>query len=354
MLISLAVDNFRCIRSAEIEFDSRATGIHGPNAAGKTSLLEAIFFLSHGRSFRSSIRAELISAGADRLRIVGSLEDAFGKRLIAGLEFDGAEIQLRLGGSTAPAAQLARVLPVQVIDPSVHRILEEGSSRRRRLIDWGVFHVKPHFLESWRKYQRVLAQRNALLQKAAIDSELRAWDVALIESAVPVHQYRCDYVDLLMPTFERMASELLDEPVTIRYRQGWTTDASLADALAKSRSRERRQRTTTVGPHRADVSIDVSGAAARKRVSRGQQKLLAAALILSQIELRAVTEPSPVCLLLDDPAAELDVDNLGKLLRIVSRTPAQVVVTSLLEPSFPELPLGRSFHVEQGKIRQVV
>ena len=353
MLESLAVNHFRCITAAEIGFDSRVTAIHGPNASGKTSLLEAIFFLSHGRSFRSPVRQELISAGADRLRLVGSLQQDE-LQTVAGLEFDGEQMQLRMGGQATQAWQLARALPVQIIDPSVHRILEEGSARRRRLIDWGVFHVKPQFLDSWRKYQRVLAQRNALLQKSASDSELQVWDRALVEASTAVHRDRLDYLELLAPRFERLGGELLSSPVTIHYRFGWPAEVEFADALGAARLRERRQRTTVVGPHRSDVSIGVDGVVAKKHVSRGQQKLLASALILAQIELRAETAPAPVCLLLDDPAAELDGDNLGRLLRVIERMPAQIVVTSLVEPSFPQLPVGRSFHVEQGKFRQVI
>jgi len=354
VLTSLTIDSFRCIQSAELSFDSRATGIHGANASGKTSLLEAIFFLSHGRSFRSNVRTELIAAGAKTMRVVASLQLGADRSIVAGVEVDGAGTQLRLAGQASTASQVARALPVQVIDPSVHRILEEGSARRRRLIDWGVFHVKPQFLESWRKYQRVLAQRNALILSNVQDSALHVWDASLISSAAAVQSYRDEYIRFLAPRFEKLASELLELPVTIRYRQGWPADSSLAEALEQSRLRERRQRTTVVGPHRADVAIEVDGVVGRKRVSRGQQKLLAAALILAQIQLRAVSEELPVCLLLDDPAAELDVDNLGKLLRVVEQTPAQVIVTSLVEVHFPQLPIGRSFHVEQGKFRQVI
>jgi len=288
------------------------------------------------------------------MRVVASLQTQNDRSIVAGVEVDSSSCQLRLAGESSTASEVARVLPVQVIDPSIHRILEEGSARRRRLIDWGVFHVKPHFLDSWRKYQRVLAQRNALIQNNAADSALHAWDPGLIASASAVQRDREEYVHLLTPYFESLASDLLELPVTVRYRQGWPADQSLAAALEMSRTRERRQRTTVVGPHRADAVIEVDGVIARKRVSRGQQKLLAAALILSQIQLRATIEPLPVCLLLDDPAAELDVDNLGKLLRVVERTPAQVIVTSLAETHFAQLPMRQSFHVEQGGFRQVI
>ena len=300
------------------------------------------------------MRAELIAAGARTLRVVASLQSSAERTVTAGIEVTGAESQLRLAGESSTASQVARALPVQVIDPSIHRILEEGSARRRRLIDWGVFHVKPQFLDSWRKYQRALAQRNSLIQSGAPDGSLAAWSSALISNAVGVQNDRAEYIQLLTPYFEQLATGLLELPVTIRYRQGWPVEMSLADALEASRSRERRQRTTVVGPHRADVVIEVDGVIARKRVSRGQQKLLAAALILSQIQLRALYESEPVCLLLDDPAAELDVDNLGKLLSVVGATPAQVIVTSLVETCFEQLPMRRSFHVEQGKFRQVI
>jgi DNA replication and repair protein RecF len=353
VLASVKVENFRCIRHAALEFDARVTGISGPNASGKTSLLEAIFFLSHSRSFRSPIRSELISTGASALRIVGSVATSAGST-VAGIEFGGDERSWRLSGQQASAWQIAKVLPVQVIDPSVHRILEEGSARRRRLIDWGVFHVKPQFLEHWRKYQRVLAQRNALIRAGASESAISVWTEGLVLHAPAVHADRLAYIDLLRPRFEVLAAELINEPVSLMYRQGWAIDQELVEALEKAKVRDRRQRTTVVGPHRADVEIHVAGTLAKKRISRGQQKLLAAALILAQIDLRASTEQSPVCLLLDDPAAELDVDNLGKLLRVVERIPAQIVVTSLNEERFSGLPIGRAFHVEQGQFRPVL
>lgn len=352
MLASIAIENFRCVQSAVLELDPCATGISGANASGKTTLLEAIFFLAHSRSFRSATRAELITAGAPGFQIVASLTTPTGKST-AGTAFDGSELTLRLRGEETPAWQLAKALPVQVIDQSVHRVIEEGSLRRRRLCDWGVFHVKPTFLDAWRRYQRVLAQRNVLLRTGAPDAAIAVWSEALIAAAPAVHIHRQDYLTLLGPLFESLAAELIDQPVTLSYRQGWPNDLSFAEALVKSKARERRARTTNVGPHRADVQIQIDDVPAKQRVSRGQQKLLASALILAQIELLARVDPLPVCLLLDDPAAELDVDNLGKLLNVVKRTPAQLVITSLHNRRFETLPMGRVFHVEQGRIRQI-
>ena len=108
--------------------------------------------------------------------------------------------------------------------------------------------------------------------------------------------------------------------------------------------------TTTVGAHRADLVIRVDGVLARDRVSRGQQKVLASALILGQIRaLARLTGQSETCLLLDDPAAELDVDKLGKLLQAIEQIPAQLIVSSVTETGLRGIEIGRKFHVEQGR-----
>ena len=154
MLTAIDIENFRCIRSAHLELDPGATGIVGENGSGKTSLLEAIYFLSHGRSFRASQREKLLPPQADFLRVVGRVETPRGC-LVAGVEYGRQGTRVNLAGQgVSGIAEIAEILPVQVIDPGVHRLIEEGSARRRRLLDWGVFHVKHEFLGVWRRYQR--------------------------------------------------------------------------------------------------------------------------------------------------------------------------------------------------------
>lgn len=354
MLEAITVDNFRCITAANLALDERATGIIGANASGKTSLLEAIYCLAHGRSFRGAVRADLVRRGAKSTRIVATLSDSH-RTVVAGVEFDASgSSETRLNAQSAPAWQFAQAIPTQIIDPSVHRLLEEGSLRRRRLMDWGVFHVKPLFIDEWRRYQRALAQRNAALKAGASAANLGAWTEALVTHSHAVHASRSQYIEQLIPSFRLVSADLLGEPAELFYRRGWNDGLQLLEAVNQSRGRELRQKTTVVGPHRADLDIRWGDASARQRVSRGQQKLLAAALILAQIELRSRTAASPVCLMLDDPAAELDVDNLGKLLKAVAGIPAQLILTSLEEVRFNGIQLGRTFHVEQGRFRQVI
>jgi DNA replication and repair protein RecF len=349
VLTTIDIENFRCIRSAHLELDSHATGIVGENGSGKTSLLEAIYFLAHGRSFRASQREKLLPPQADFLRVVGRVQTRRGE-LVAGVEYGRQGTRANLAGQgISGIAEIAEILPVQVIDPGVHRLIEEGSARRRRLLDWGVFHVKHEFLGVWRRYQRALQQRNAVLRTNGDEQLLAAWERELAPAGQRVDALRSQYAAELLPYFMHVADQLLGtQGARFTYRRGWAADQDLGAQLIESRPRDQRLRTTTVGAHRADVSFFFEGAPARDRVSRGQQKLLAAAFILGQLSFQAAQGAPPACLMLDDPAAELDVDNLGKLLEAVSQIPAQLIITSVHESGLEGVKLGRKFHVKQG------
>lgn len=349
MLSSIDIENFRCIERAHLEFDSRGTGILGKNASGKTSLLEAIFFLGHARSLRTNTREKLVRRGETFFRIVSQIDAPRGV-LTAGTEYVAGRSQTRLAGQgVSSISEIAEILPIQLIDPSVHRLIEEGSARRRRLMDWGVFHVEHNFLAAWRRYQRALLQRNAAFRAGQPLAVISAWEGEMAECGEAVDRYRASYTALLQPVFEGIANQLLREPATFDYRRGWAAEQSLADELAAKRARDAQLRTTTVGPHRADLSFKVGDTLARDRISRGQQKLLACALILAQVQLRSQSAQVPTTLLLDDPAAELDVDNLGKLLEAIDAVPSQLIVTSVSEAGLRGVNVRRTFHVEQGK-----
>ncbi len=349
MLTAIDIENFRCIRSAHLELDNQATGIVGENGSGKTSLLESIYFLAHGRSFRTNQRDKLLPPHADFLRVVGRVQTARGV-LVAGVEYGGQGTRANLAGQgVSGIADIAEILPVQVIDPGVHRLIEEGSARRRRLLDWGVFHVKHEFLGVWRRYQRALQQRNAVLRANGDEQLLVAWERELGSAGPRVDALRGEYATQLLPYFVDIADQLLGaQGARFTYRRGWSADQDLAAQLVESRPRDQRLRTTTVGAHRADISLAFEGAPARDRVSRGQQKLLAAAFILGQLAYQSAQGARPACLMLDDPAAELDVDNLGKLLAAVARIPAQLIITSVHESGLEGVKVGRKFHVKQG------
>jgi DNA replication and repair protein RecF len=338
-----------------LDLHERGTGIVGPNASGKTSLLEAIYFLAHGRSFRTSVRTRMLGAHGASFRIVGALSQT-SSLTHAGVEYAGDNLRVRLGGKElAGISAVTRELPVQIVDPSIHRLIEEGANRRRRLLDWGVFHVEQTFLSPWRRYQRALGQRNAALRSGMDSRIVWSWTEDLATAAAEIDVQRSAYVAMLRPVFMELARSLLGFSVELDYLRGWSSEQAFDAVLVSSETRDRRLKTTTVGPHRADLTFKIDGTSARDLVSRGQQKMLAVALILAQVRLRAERHSLPrSCLLLDDPAAELDVDNLGKVLAVLAKLPTQLVITSLNQEGLHGMEVGRMFHVEQGRVYQML
>jgi DNA replication and repair protein RecF len=347
----LQVTDLRCLQSVELDLDARFTLISGPNASGKTSLLEAIYVLGRGRSFRTRRLEHLIRRGAQRFIVFG--EVAIGQRLVPlGIEGSAEGMRARISGTAAASlAELALLLPVQIIDPEVHKLIEEGPSARRRYLDWGVFHVEPSFVGNWQRYSQVLRQRNAALKARQSKILVSVWDAELLRYGQEITDARMRYVGRLDAHVRDLARRLLDLELTLGYRNGWPRNLDFTEALGQSWPADQERGSTQVGPHRAELSIQLDGIAAKDHVSRGQQKLLAAALLIAQLQLfPADSEPRPT-LLLDDPAAELDQVHLAELLAQVSRQLDQLVVTTLQE-DFTALGIpGRRYRIEDASLR---
>jgi DNA replication and repair protein RecF len=344
------VTDFRCLQSVTLDLDSRFTLVSGANASGKTSLLEAMYVLGRGRSFRTRRIENLIRRGAERFVVFGEVETA-DRRIPMGVEGSSAGMQARVAGAkTSTLAELALMLPVQIIDPEVHHLIDEGPSRRRRFLDWGVFHVEQSFVGYWQRYQQALRQRNAALKSRLPPSAISVWDRDLLEYGDLVAQARTRYVSLLAPRASILARNLLGLELGLTYRNGWPREQSFSEALRQSLNHDLDSGTTQVGPHRGELGIRLDGLAVRDRISRGQQKLLAASLLLAQLQLFPQDAPIQPCLLLDDPAAELDNEHLAGLIREVSAHSVQLVVTTLHAEFSAFGTPGRRFQLGEGRL----
>ena len=346
----LQVTDFRCLQSAELELDSQFTLISGPNASGKTSLLEAMYVLGRGRSFRTRRLEHLIRHGVERFVIFGEVHTAH-RRVPMGVEGSRAGIRAQIDGDKPSSlAELALQLPVQIIDPEVHRLIEEGPSRRRRFLDWGVFHVEQSFVGHWQRYQLVLKQRNAALKAHQPRAIVSVWDSDLVRSGELLSEARSRYVTILSPRAEAIGRNLLGMELSLNYRSGWPKGLSMLEALQQSWNHDQETGATQIGPHRAELAIRLDGTAVKDRISRGQQKLLAAALLIAQIKLFPEGSPVQPSLLLDDPAAELDDERLAGLIREVSSQSVQLVVTTLHGEFSAFGEPGRRFQMIAGQV----
>src|ERR1700722_17499486 len=228
------VTDFRCLQSAAFDLDPQFTLISGPNASGKTSLLEALYVLGRGRSFRTRRLEHLIRQGSERFVFFGEV-DAFGRRVSLGVEGSATGVRAKLDGAKAASlAELATLLPVQIIDPEIHRLIEEGPSRRRRFLDWGVFPVEPRFVDDWQRFQQVLKQRNAALKARQPRQVIAAWDGDLVRHGELLAAARSSYVELLAGHAVGVTRNLLGMELSLGYRTGWARDLSLSEALRQS------------------------------------------------------------------------------------------------------------------------
>lgn len=350
----LRLEQLRLFDTLEVCFGPAGNVLVGANGAGKTSVLESVHLLAYGRSFRGSVREGLIRRGQSSLSVFVELVLEQGARHRLGLQRSLRDWTARIDGEPVTAlGDLYRRLAVVCFEPGSHELIAGGSEHRRRFVDWALFHVEPEFLPAWRRYQRALKQRNALLKNGAPDvGMLEVWEQELAESGERLGELREAWLTALLPELRRAAGRLLAElgEVDLKYSRGWSREHdSLRAALRSGRARDLALGHTSSGPHRADWSLGYAEAPASTMLSRGQEKLTALACLMAQAErFVAATGVWPV-LLLDDLGSELDASHLGLALGWLGSIPAQWLLTGTSVPR--GLPADTHvFHVEQGGI----
>lgn len=344
--------SFRCLTSAIFEADPQYNLIHGQNASGKTSILEAIAYLGRGKSFRGAGTQDLISHGETEFLLLGKVET--GVRLATvGVRNSREGLEVKIDGDRETSASaLAELLPLQVIDPEVHNLVAGGPEERRRYLDWVAFHVEPAYPAHWKRFRRALKQRNAALRDGAGKPAIAVWDREFLEAAGEVDEIRRRVLGTARHALEETGAALLGSEVAFEYQQGWAVEQTLAEALAAGWERDRLAGTTHSGPQRAELRLIYDERQAKRLVSRGQQKLFACGMVLAATEVVQTALERPLLLLLDDPAAELDEEALARLLSGVFRLGSQIIATALDPESLPFPAQPAVFHVEHGALRK--
>lgn len=345
-------ENLRLYRTLQIEPHPKLNLIVGDNAAGKTSLLEALFVTSRGRSFRAQNLSELCGAVGPTWNSFIELRAEAGRtRIGIGWTRDGVEMRLD-EAKDARVSDVVRAAPLQLIDPLAHRLLDEGPAYRRSFVDWGVFHVEHAFLDIWRRYQRALKQRNKALREALSVNAIEAWNEELASSGELLTQMREQHVAATSKSFAVWAKRLLGEgEVAAEWHRGWPEQETYRDTLARNLAQHQKMGTTVQGPHRAELKISLGEAKAKGRVSRGQQKMLIAAMVLAQAELLIGEGVMPPILLLDDFASELAPEFQARLAAALTAYRGQKFVTAFEVPAAFAGCDAAMFHVEHGTVR---
>lgn len=345
-------ENIRLYRNLQIEPHPNLNLIVGDNAAGKTTLLEALFVASRGRSFRAQNLSELCgSQGPSWSSFVEHSGGGGQTRIGIGWTREGVEMRLN-EVKDARVSDVVRAAPLQLIDPLAHRLLDDGPAYRRSFVDWGVFHVEHQFLGVWRRYQRALKQRNKALRDELGDKAVEAWNEELVSSGESLTRMREAHVEAVGRSFEVWSKRLLGEvEVSVEWHRGWSAqEESYREVLERNLGQHQKLGMTVQGPHRAELKITLGDARAKGRVSRGQQKMLIAAMVLAQAELligEGVTSP---ILLLDDFASELAPEFQARLAEALIAYRGQKFVTAFEVPAAFGTSEAAMFHVEQGTV----
>ena len=353
--MGLDIAGLRNLKSQKIAPGAQGNSLFGANGAGKTSVLEAIYLLSTGRSFRAT--SFDVAIAYDQPRAVVSAvvaNDGMEYRLGVERRRDGSTHARLDGLDLNSTSSLAQQLPCHLLDANTIEVVVGAPKARRQLLDWGVFHVEHGFAALARRFRGVLGQRNALLQqllKQGDDAQLQFWDSRFSELALQVHDCRARYVASLIPEFARVLDALDAPPVEVGYRPGWAQDRPLAEVLLSSRDSECSVGRTLYGPHRADLRLTSMRRALPQALSRGQQKVVAYALVLAQIRLELQASGRAPVVLVDDLLSELDGHHARRVIEALRQLGVQYFVTAIDNNDWAATddPI-LAFHVEQGMI----
>jgi DNA replication and repair protein RecF len=351
-LAKLIVSQFRNIAHAELALASRMNIIVGDNGSGKTSLLEAIYYLGHAKSFRTPHTTQLINLQKSEFVLHGETNTQHTMGIKRSKQTELIKLDRQIGQKKS---ELAKALPMQIINPDVHRILDDSPRYRRRFLDWGVFHVEQSYWDHWRRYQNILKQRNAALKQHWDKQLIQSWNEELSATVAAITHIKSTYVDQLENVLGSLPHGL--EGLEIRYQQGWPESHSFVDSLQHSFDLDRKTGFTKYGPHRSDLKITLNGITAKQVVSRGQQKYLACVLKIAQVEMFCQSLGFSPLFLVDDLFSELDRTTAQQVIELLTLTGSQLFITAIeAQPALSLLPEAnrKLFHVKHGMFQEVI
>ena len=344
----LDIHHVRNITSARLALNPRFNVFYGHNGSGKTSLLESLYLLGSGHSFRTRENTALVSYGQEALTVFGQMSSGDS----ISIQKSHVSTKVRLNQSPCRrSSDLARHMPCQIFYQDIFEIMDAGPAVRRNLLDWGLFHVKPEYNATCKDYRRVLKHRNALLKQGTHRRALAPWDEQLVNLSYVLDAFRAEYFELWSAAFKEVLKQLTPLTCNISYEKGWDkqhTGQDLASILAEQFEKDAARQYTHSGAHQADILFETAGTKAKQTLSRGQQKIILIAMKLAQAEFLPVL----ATYLFDDVTTELDAEHIQRLFQVINHIEGQFFFTSIMPGIFQEtLPsdISTFFRLEKGK-----
>lgn len=342
-LLTLSQLNVRNLRSSRLEFPPGINAIVGPNAAGKSNLLEAAFLACTGE-LPGAKTTEMVRLGEEQGYVSAEVEHDEGVTQVEVGLAPGRK-QVRVDGQVARAADVARVVTAVLLTPEDAELVHGPPSGRRAFLDGLLGRLSPRYGALMREYHRVVEQRNALLRLAPYDPSLEVWTDRFLKLGGELEALRERALVRLAPLAAEVYREIAGDSAPLlgvslaKSHQA----ATLEEALAAAAYEERQRGVTPVGPHRDDLRLTLGAHPIQGYGSRGEARTAALALRVAEYRLLSEKHREAPVLLMDDFTAELDESRRGYLLRLAASTPQALVSGTEPPPRYDRL-----LHVEAG------
>lgn len=366
-LTAFRVEGLRNLQKIELELPPGLTMVAGENGQGKTSLLEAMYLLATGRSFRTRTLEELIGWENSALVVGGKVLSRRGEVSLAATIDSEQKALLVNGAKRGMESYLGRLDVVDLTAPRMN-VLRGSPEERRRFIDRGIVGIDAHFLSSIGEYRRLLQQRNALLRRAKYgtldEGQLDAWDERFISAAKKLHIERRRYCAMLAEKLATIGPELLPDgkvpeliyrpsPPELGEAEESRCVEVLAERLERCRGRDRELGHTSEGPHRDDLKIQLDKVDLRKFGSAGQVRAAMIALKLGKLSLIGEERGEAPLFLLDDFDTDLDDARMAAVATYLQRAGSQAVIATSKEDVFRRTEVAQlKLRMKQGVAQQ--
>jgi DNA replication and repair protein RecF len=355
MINNLLLKNFRCFDTLDISLSSGINFFYGKNGSGKTSILESLYLCSSGKSFKSSNIKSLIQLDKDSF-FIKSYDNERGYTLQISKR-NNSSMAILLNNSKVTSSKLIKEFPVTAIHNNTFSFADASPDFRRKLLDRALFVSNDQFSETWFSFYRCLKQRNSILRGGTLKN-IEPWDTKIADEGIKLNKYRADFFNLTLNELYNIIDKL-DESKSINYLKnidiamysGWPNDRPLLNIIADNRHQDLKRRSTTLGPHKADIKFLINNIDARQILSRGEQKLFSILWCCAQHEVLRKSFNIKASLIIDDIKSELDDSTFLVFLNLLKFLNNQVIFSciddhfsSKIEPNFREF---KKFHMEQ-------
>ncbi|WP_448212317.1 DNA replication/repair protein RecF [Colwellia sp. MEBiC06753] len=361
-IVNLYLKNFRNLSEQKITFNSSLNFIVGDNGSGKSSILESIFFLGHGKSFRTNKAETVCHFEQDDFFINIRDEQQHSYGLSKNKKDLGFAIR-KNSKRISRLSDLASEFAIQIVTPESFKLFFGGAKERRKFLDLGLFHVEHQFKEKWQTFTKIHKQRNAVIRNRLSKEHYDYWTKEFVYNSIELTELRKSYCKRLEEELRFWLTTLLPEVVddlVINFYQGWSSAKPLNDVLSSQKEREYQIGYSQSGAHKFDLKFLINNKPIELKLSRGQQKLFLVALTFAQMKMIEKVKQVKAILLVDDIGAELDLSSRTKFNEALNNLSCQIMITAIdaeaLSPlisTFNKNEDYTMFHVEHGKVSEI-